>query len=71
MRSAGVVGAFRRVNPPGAARHPPRLRGESINSAVGLSFHDLQIAAIALANGCTLVTHNTLGMNTLQAPHLN
>ncbi|MFZ1642164.1 MAG: PqqD family protein, partial [Candidatus Contendobacter sp.] len=26
-RSAGVVGAFRRVNPPGASRHPPSIEG--------------------------------------------
>lgn len=30
---------------------------ESLGTPIG--FYDLQIAAIALANGCTLVTHNT------------
>ena len=34
-----------------------RRRLEGLGTPIGP--HDLQIAAIALANGCTLVTHNT------------
>jgi tRNA(fMet)-specific endonuclease VapC len=42
-----------------AARHFATIRKqlESIGQVIGP--YDLQIAAIAIANGCTLVTHNT------------
>ena len=46
-----------------AADHFARLRRylESRGEVIGP--YDLQIAAIALANGCTLVTHNTAEFN--------
>lgn len=35
------------------------LRAQLVEAGTPIGPHDVQIAAIALANGCTLVTHNT------------
>jgi tRNA(fMet)-specific endonuclease VapC len=43
----------------GAAREYGRLRAELERRGVVIGPHDLQIAAIALVHGLTLVTHNT------------
>ncbi|MBF0309039.1 MAG: type II toxin-antitoxin system VapC family toxin [Magnetococcales bacterium] len=42
-----------------AARIFGRIRAELVRQGVPIGPYDLQIAAIALANSCTLVTHNT------------
>jgi tRNA(fMet)-specific endonuclease VapC len=42
-----------------AANHFARLRRYLESRGQQIGPYDLQIAAIALANGCTLVTHNT------------
>lgn len=41
-----------------AAEIAGQLRAQLASSGTPIGPHDLQIAAIALANGCTLVTHN-------------
>lgn len=42
-----------------AARHFGKIRAELARKGTPIGPYDLQIAAIALANECTLVTHNT------------
>jgi tRNA(fMet)-specific endonuclease VapC len=42
-----------------AARHFGRIRADLARQGKPIGPYDLQIAAIALANGLTLVTHNT------------
>ena len=42
-----------------AAQHYATVRRQLESVGAGIGPYDLQIAAIALANGCTLVTHNT------------
>jgi tRNA(fMet)-specific endonuclease VapC len=42
-----------------AAEICARIRHHLENQGLPIGPYDLQIAAIALANGCTLVTHNT------------
>lgn len=42
-----------------AARHFGKIRAELARKGTPIGPYDLQIAAIALANQCTLVTHNT------------
>ncbi|MDS4040576.1 MAG: type II toxin-antitoxin system VapC family toxin [Candidatus Competibacter sp.] len=43
-----------------AARHFGEIRAVLARKGTPIGPYDLQIAAIALANGCTLVTHNTV-----------
>lgn len=43
-----------------AARHFGEIRADLTRKGTPIGPYDLQIAAIALANGCTLVTHNTV-----------
>lgn len=42
-----------------AARHFGEIRANLVRKGTPIGPYDLQIAVIALANGCTLVTHNT------------
>jgi tRNA(fMet)-specific endonuclease VapC len=42
-----------------AADHAAKVRRHLESIGLSIGPYDLQIAAIALANGCTLVTHNT------------
>ena len=41
-----------------AARHFSKIRADLAHRGTPIGPYDLQIAAIALAHGCTLVTHN-------------
>ena len=41
-----------------AARYFGKIRADLSHQGIPIGPYDLQIAAIALANGCTLVTHN-------------
>ncbi len=42
-----------------AAEHYGRIRADLTGRGLLIGGNDMLIAAIALANGCTLVTHNT------------
>jgi tRNA(fMet)-specific endonuclease VapC len=42
-----------------AAEHYSRIRADLTEQGLLIGGNDMLIAAIALANGCTLVTHNT------------